>query len=75
MKLKPEQPTLNRPGKPRVKSKTHWFNVSALLFSAAAVNLPALEGVVGREFYQVALFVIPAVNMVLRELTKEPIAR
>ncbi len=57
------------PPKPRWKSKTYLVNGVVLLLLAAETNLKVLQPLLSVNVYQLAAFILPVVNFVLREYT------
>lgn len=62
--------------KPWYKSKTVWFNILTVGGAAAAGVLglvPTLQPLLTPQTYQLVLFAVGAINVVLRSITETPI--
>lgn len=57
------------PPKPRWKSKTYWVNALTIVLLGVEAKLPLLQPLLSVNVFQLAAFVIPFVNFVLREFT------
>lgn len=57
------------PPKSRWKSKTYWVNALLLVLFALEANLHLLQPLLAVNVFQLAAFVIPFVNFILREFT------
>ena len=58
------------------KSKTVWFNILTIggaVLSGVVALLPAIEMLISPATYAITLFVIGAINVVLRAITTGPI--
>lgn len=57
----------------RAKSKTYWLGIVIMLLGFAQANFPMIAGYLG-EFQGAVNFLIGALVLILRELTKEPLS-
>jgi hypothetical protein len=61
------------PPKPRWKSKTYWASAIALSLAGAESQLHFVQAVLPGNAYAWIAFVLPIVNMVIREYTSTPV--
>lgn len=59
--------------KPRHKSKTYRFNVIIAILAVAEAKVSLLQPVLGQDAYAYLTFALVIGNVILRELTKEPV--
>lgn len=57
------------PTKSRLRSKTYWFNLVILALAGMEMQLQVLKPLLPIDVFQLIVFVLPIVNMVLREFT------
>ena len=64
-----------RKRKSRLKSKTHWFNAIALTLGVVEAKMGVLAPFLGAQTGAVLMVAVPVVNMLLREMTSQPVGR
>jgi hypothetical protein len=57
------------PPKSRLRSKTHWVNLLVIVLMGAETQLNLLQPLLPVNVFALVAFLLPLVNMVLRELT------
>ena len=62
------------PPKPRLKSKTHRFNALMAALLTAEANMHLLQPLLPVDAFGVISFVLVVGNVILREITKGPVA-
>ena len=60
--------------KPITRSKTVWFNVLVAVLAAIEAQAPVLKPVLGEATYAWLMFSAAMGNVILRAVTKEPVA-
>lgn len=61
------------PPKKRARSKVYWVNGVILALAAVEANFQALEPLLPVSVWQVLAFLVPVVNLVLREYTHQAV--
>ena len=61
--------------KPRIKSKTLWFNGLALTLGVLESKMGVLAPLLGAQVGPVLMIAVPLVNMALREFTSQAIGK
>lgn len=63
------------PPKPRWQSKTYWVNGLVLALAGAETQLHVLQPLLPVNVYTIFAFLLPILNMILREFTTAPVGR
>ncbi len=63
------------PPKPRWKSKTYWVNLLILALAGAEMQLNLLQPALPVNVYALLAFLLPIVNVALREVTSTPVGK
>ena len=61
--------------KSRWRSKTYWVNLAVLLLAAAEAKLSLLQPSMRADVYGWAAFILPLVNLALREMTSTGVGK
>lgn len=60
-------------GKPRIKSRTHWFNAVMAGLTTLEANLHVIQSLIHVDSYKILTITLIVGNVILRELTKGPV--